>query len=99
MKKINVIECAKATNRSSDEYIDKLQFQLKYAKNTIVNYSKKNKELKKLVVMLKQKCLKGMNDSMEANTSNIDEDVEQSDFNYIIKEYNRSVCATMDNNK
>ena len=127
LKKMNVIEGAKATNRSSDEFIDKLQFQLKYAKNTIVNYSKKNKELKKLVVMLKQKCLslkntfnscstkddirmqknvkspndiiivKGMNDSMEANTSNIDEDVEQSDFNYIIKEYNRSVCATMDN--
>ena len=55
LKKINVIEGAKATNRSSDEFIDKLQFQLKYAKNTIVNYSQKNKELKKLVVMLKQK--------------------------------------------
>lgn len=131
LKRIDVVEGVKVTNRSSDEYIEKLKFQLKYAKNTILKYKKKNVELKKLVVMLKQKCLalkntfnscstkddnrilksksnlesksehvnniKSNNDSMDPNTSIRDDDYEESDFNYIIKEYNRSVCVTMDN--
>lgn len=131
LKRIDVVEGVKVTNRSSDEYIEKLKFQLKYAKNTILKYKKKNVELKKLVVMLKQKCLalkntfnscstkddnrilksksnlesksenvnniKSNNDSMDPNTSIRDDDYEESDFNYIIKEYNRSVCVTMEN--
>lgn len=127
VKKIDIVEGIKMTNRSSDEYIDKLKFQLKYAKNIILNYKKKNHELKKLVVMLKQKCLtlknsmnscstkdeaknsksvigsksennpKSNNDSMDPNTSVRDDEYEESDFNYIIKEYNRSVCATVEN--
>ena len=41
--------------------------------------------------------IKSNNDSMDPNTSIRDDDYEESDFNYIIKEYNRSVCVTMEN--
>ena len=117
IKAINVIEGVKETNRSNDDYIDKLKFQLKIYKNSLIKYKKKNHQLKKLVSMLKQQCIKlrntlqysgastkdkteinnnnndkkENNDSMEANTSNIeiDSNLTESDFNYIIKEYNK----------
>ena len=119
IKAINVIEGIKETNRSSDEYIDKLKFQLKICKNSLIKYKKKNHQLKKLVSMLKQQCIKlrntlqysgastkdkteinnnnndkkENNESMEANTSNIeiDSNLTESDFNYIIKEYNKEI--------
>ena len=118
IKSIDVVEGIKETNRSCDEYIDKLKFQLKIYKNSLFKYKKKNRQLKKLVSMLKQQCIKlrsnlqysdtstkdktmsnnnnekkenNNNESMEANTSNIDIDsnLTESDFNYIIKEYNK----------
>ena len=118
IKSIDVVEGIKETNRSCDEYIDKLKFQLKIYKNSLFKYKKKNRQLKKLVSMLKQQCIKlrsnlqysdtstkdktmsnnnnekkenNNNESMEANTSNIDieSNLTESDFNYIIKEYNK----------
>ena len=119
IKAINVVEGVKETNRSNDDYIDKLKFQLKIYKNSLIKYKKKNHQLKKLVSMLKQQCIKlrntlqysgastkdkteinnnnndkkENNDSMEANTSNIeiDSNLTESDFNYIIKEYNKEI--------
>ena len=118
IKSIDVVEGIKETNRSCDEYIDKLKFKLKIYKNSLFKYKKKNRQLKKLVSMLKQQCIKlrsnlqysdtstkdktmsnnnnekkenNNNESMEANTSNIDieSNLTESDFNYIIKEYNK----------
>jgi len=124
VKHIDVIEGEKSTNRSCDDYIDKLKFQLKYYKNNVNKYKKKNHQLKKLVTMLKQQCIKLrnnniqinsnstkdktnnisdkesnnikiLNESMEANTSIIDlSNIEESEFNYIIKEYGKNICET-----
>ena len=132
LKHIDVVEGVKMTNRSSDEFIEKLKFQLKYARNVILKYKKKNKELKKIVMILKQHCISlknnvnscstksktghnvkeddngeddgnnvnnknnNNNDSMDPNTSirDYEDEYEESDFNYIIKEYNRNVCGT-----
>jgi hypothetical protein len=113
----------KYSHRSNDEYIDKLKFQLKYTKNKCLDYKKKNKQLKKIITMLKQhyqyqnssistKDIEGIphiqansvhNDSIEPNMNscflneeisieNFDCEDNDSDFNYVIKEYNRSVC-------
>jgi len=87
---------------------------------------KKNHQLKKLVTMLKEQCIKLRNyniqinssstkdktniqnnnddnnkvnnESMEANTSQINIwcNLEESEFNYIIKEYNKNICETLD---
>ena len=134
VKHIDVIEGVKLTNRSSDEYIEKLKFQLKFYRNAVKKYKKKNHQLKKLITMLKEQCIKlrnnnnqissnstvdktpnnvkennnnnvvnnngnknkTINDSMEANTSQIDigSNIEESEFNYIIKEYNKNICET-----
>ena len=126
VKDIDVVEGVKLTNRSCDEYIDKLKFQLKFYKNGLIKYKKKNHQLKKLVTMLKEQCIKLRNyniqinssstkdktniqnnnddnnkvnnESMEANTSQIDigSNLEESEFNYIIKEYNKNICETLD---
>ena len=126
VKHIDVVEGEKLTNRSCDEYIDKLKFQLKFYKNGLIKYKKKNHQLKKLVTMLKEQCIKLRNyniqinscstkdktniqnnnddnnkvnnESMEANTSQIDiwSNLEESEFNYIIKEYNKNICETLD---
>ena len=119
LKSIEVVEGIKETNRSCDEYIDKLKFQIKLFKNKLIRLKKKNRQLKKLVSMLKQQCIKLRNnlqlssstkdktvitnnnnnkkennsESMEANTSNIDieSNITESDFNYIIKEFNKEI--------
>ena len=126
VKHIDVVEGVKLTNRSCDEYIDKLKFQLKFYKNGLIKYKKKNHQLKKLVTMLKEQCIKLRNyniqinscstkdktniqnnnddnnkvnnKSMEANTSQINIwcNLEESEFNYIIKEYNKNICETLD---
>ena len=54
LKQIEVVEGIKKSNRSNEEYLEKLKFQLKIYKNSIIKYKKKNKELKKLVLMIKQ---------------------------------------------
>ena len=41
VKHIDVVEGVKLTNRSCDEYIDKLKFQLKFYKNGLIKYKKK----------------------------------------------------------
>ena len=119
LKSIEVVEGIKETNRSCDEYIDKLKFQIKLFKNKLIRLKKKNRHLKKLVSMLKQQCIKLRNnlqlssstkdktvitnnnnnkkennsESMEANTSNVDieSNITESDFNYIIKEFNKEI--------
>ena len=122
LKSIDVVEGVKETNRSCDEYIDKLKFQIKIFKNKLIRLKKKNRHYKKLVSMLKQQCIKLRNnlqlssstkdktvitnninnnnikkennsESMEANTSNIDieSNITESDFNYIIKEFNKEI--------
>ena len=130
LKQIEVVEGIKKSNRSNEEYLEKLKFQLKIYKNSIIKYKKKNKELKKLVLMIKQHYINLKNsinnsnstkdtnkknlpektsennndinkinndDSMNANTSQIDiesSNMEESDFNYVIKEYNKNVIET-----
>lgn len=133
LKQIEVVEGIKKSNRSNEEYLEKLKFQLKIYKNSIIKYKKKNRELKKLVLMIKQHYINLKNsinnsnstkdtnkkkfpensgennndinkindDSMNANTSQIDiesSNMEESDFNYIIKEYNRNILETEEKN-
>ena len=127
LKQIEVVEGIKKSNRSNEEYLEKLKFQLKIYKNYIIKYKKKNKELKKLVLMIKQHYINLKNsinnsnstkdtnkkkipenssenndlNSMNANTSQIDiesSNIEESDFNYIIKEYNRNILETEEKN-
>jgi hypothetical protein len=133
LKQIEVVEGIKKSNRSNEEYLEKLKFQLKIYKNSIIKYKKKNKELKKLVLMIKQHYInlknsinnsnstkdtnkknlpektsennndinKNNDDSMNANTSQIDiesSNIEESDFNYIIKEYNKNILETEEKN-
>ena len=131
LKQITIIDNIKETSRkNNEEYIDKLIFQLKFYKNSCNHLKKKNKELKKIVSMLKTNYFNLKNNvyntnstqetrseknkmfkisslnnnnipfqnnnnnnlSMEVNSSQIDIDSinEGSDFNYIIKEYNKS---------
>ena len=130
LKQITIIDNIKETSRkNSEEYIEKLIFQLKFYKNSCKHLKKKNKELKKIVLMLKTNYFNLKNNvyntnstqetrseknkmfkisslnnnipfqnnnnnnlSMEVNSSQIDIDSinEGSDFNYIIKEYNKS---------
>ena len=128
LKQIEVVEGIKKSNRSNEEYLEKLKFQLKIYKNYIIKYKKKNKELKKLVLMIKQHYINLKNsinnsnstkdtnkkkipenssennndlNSMNANTSQIDiesSNIEESDFNYIIKEYNKNILETEEKN-
>ena len=128
LKQIEVVEGIKKSNRSNEEYLEKLKFQLKIYKNYIIKYKKKNKELKKLVLMIKQHYINLKNsinnsnstkdtnkkkipenssennndlNSMNANTSQIDIEsynIEESDFNYIIKEYNKNILETEEKN-
>ena len=132
LKQIEVVEGVKKSNRSNEEYLEKLKFQLKIYKNSIIKYKKKNRELKKLVLMIKSHYINLKNsinnsnstkdtnkkklpvnsgennndinkndDSMNANTSQIDiesSNMEESDFNYIIKEYNRNILETEEKN-
>ena len=134
LKQIEVVEGIKKSNRSNEEYLEKLKFQLKIYKNSIIKYKKKNKELKKLVLMIKQHYINLKNsinnsnstkdtnkknlpekisennnninkinndDSMNANTSQIDiesSNMEESDFNYVIREYNKNILETEEKN-
>ena len=134
LKQIEVVEGIKKSNRSNEEYLEKLKFQLKIYKNSIIKYKKKNKELKKLVLMIKQHYINLKNsinnsnstkdtnkknlpekisennnninkinndDSMNANTSQIDissSNMEESDFNYVIREYNKNIIETEEKN-
>lgn len=54
IKNIQVVDVEKNTNRSGDEYIDKLKFQIKYDRNEIIRLKKKVRDLKKMVIILKQ---------------------------------------------
>ncbi len=128
LKEINVIECDKKSEKFKDDYIEKIEFELKYFKNKCNNLKKKNRELKNNNDIIKNKYINLKNSlpitnstketfeeknnilkvnqinnnyiknnyneniSMEVNSSQIDVDsmCESSDFNYIIKEYNKA---------
>lgn len=55
IKENDIIERKKQTpNYKDDEYIEKLRFQLKINKETILNYKRKVNEMKKIIAILKQ---------------------------------------------
>jgi hypothetical protein len=55
LKHVEIAEAnAKKSNRSSNDYIEKLKFQLKVCKSTITGYKKKVLKYKKMVQILKQ---------------------------------------------
>ena len=128
LKEINIIECDKKSEKDKDDYIEKIEFELKYLKNKCNNLKKKNRELKNNNDIIKnnyinlknsipitnstkgtyeeknnilkinqinnnyQKNNYNENISMEVNSSQIEVDsmCESSDFNYIIKEFNKA---------
>jgi len=127
LKEINIIEYDKKSENYKDDYIEKIEFDLKYFKNKCHNLKKKNNELKNNLDIIKNKYINLKNSipitnstketeveknklikvnqitnnyiknnyneniSLEVNSSQIDVDsmCESSDFNYIIKEYNK----------
>jgi hypothetical protein len=80
-------QCIKLRNNnnqiSSNSTVDKTPNNVKENNNNNVMNNNGNKN-------------KTINDSMEANTSQIDigSNIEESEFNYIIKEYNKNICET-----
>ncbi len=96
IKSIDVIEGIKASNRDNDEYIDKLKFQLKIYKNSIRKYKKKNHELKKLVSMLKEQCIK-LRSSLQNSDSTKDKTIIDKNNNFDKKENNESMEGNTSN--
>ena len=96
IKSIDVIEGIKASNRDNDEYIDKLKFQLKIYKNSIRKYKKKNHELKKLVSMLKEQCIK-LRSNLQNSDSTKDKTIIGKNNNFDKKENNESMEGNTSN--
>ena len=96
IKSIDVIEGIKASNRDNDEYIDKLKFQLKIYKNSIRKYKKKNHELKKLVSMLKEQCIK-LRSNLQNSDSTKDKTIIDKNNNFDKKENNESMEGNTSN--
>ncbi len=67
-KNVEIAEVlVKKSNRSSNEYIEKLKFQLKVCKNTLINLKKKIEKYKRIFQVQKQTLinLKNKNESLE----------------------------------
>lgn len=99
IKENEIVEGKKQSpNYKDDEYIDKLRFQLKINKETILNYQKKVKEMKKIITILKQ-YVNNQNNKPTSLGSTTDDTKPNRTKDYTNESMNNNISVVFDENE
>ena len=90
IRKINVVNTEVHSTKSSDEYIDKLKFQIKFYKNYADKYKKKLQDLNNIIAMFKQHLKRKSKDIIVTPETMMTTDKKKID--------NSNICESMINN-